>query len=145
MQHMVHAVKLPAAFHGNHILRLCHHTNHPGIPQVVITNGANFPVRQILAHRAGVNGPFCMKDRFSEALRFLCGKTQHMKGQAADIDIQGDMAFGKKIFEYIKNNLPFDQLIWEHNAKGVYWVHVSFVYFDFGRNRKQVIDNLLKK
>lgn len=71
--------------------------------------------------------------------------SQHMKGQAADICIDGDMAFGKKIFEYIKNNLPFDQLIWEHNAKGTYWVHVSFVYFDFGRNRKQVIDNLLKK
>ena len=72
--------------------------------------------------------------------------SQHLKGQAADIDIQGDMAFGKKIFEYIRQHLPFDQLIWEKNPKtGSCWVHVSFVYPDFGRNRKQVIDGLLKK
>ena len=71
--------------------------------------------------------------------------SQHLKGQAADIDIQGDMAFGRKIFEYIRDHLPFDQLIWEHNKSGTYWVHVSFVFPDFGKNRKQVIDNLLKK
>ena len=71
--------------------------------------------------------------------------SQHLKGQAADIDIQGDMAFGRKIFDYIKNHLPFDQLIWEHNAAGVYWVHVSFVFPDFGKNRKKVINNLEKK
>ena len=71
--------------------------------------------------------------------------SQHLKGQAVDIDIQGDMEFGKKVFNYIKDHLPFDQLIWEHNKSGTYWVHVSFVYPDFGRNRKNVINNLLKK
>ena len=71
--------------------------------------------------------------------------SQHLKGQAVDIDIEGDMEFGKRIFNYIKDHLPFDQLIWEHNKAGTYWVHVSFVFPDFGRNRKQVIGNLLKK
>lgn len=71
--------------------------------------------------------------------------SQHVKGQAVDININGDLQKGKKWFDYIKNNLPFDQLIWEHNKAGVYWIHVSFVYPDFGKNRKQVIDNLLKK
>ena len=71
--------------------------------------------------------------------------SQHLKGQAADIDIQGDMEFGRKIFEYIKNHLPFDQLIWEHTASGTYWVHVSYVFPDFGKNRKKVINNLEKK
>ena len=71
--------------------------------------------------------------------------SQHMKGQAADINIEGDMKFGRKVFDYIKNHLPFDQLIWEHTADGTYWVHVSFVFPDFGKNRKKVIDNLLKK
>ena len=71
--------------------------------------------------------------------------SQHLKGQAADIDIQGDMEFGRKIFEYIKNHLPFDQLIWEHTASGTYWVHVSFVFPDFGKNRRNVINNLQKK
>lgn len=72
--------------------------------------------------------------------------SQHLKGQAADIDIQDDMEFGRKIFDYIKNHLPFDQLIWEHNPKtGSYWVHVSYVFPDFGKNRRQVINNLEKK
>jgi hypothetical protein len=71
--------------------------------------------------------------------------SQHMKGQAADLCIDGDYQKGRKWFNYIKNHLPFDQLIWEHNSKGTYWVHVSFVYPDFGRNRHKVIDDLLKK
>ena len=71
--------------------------------------------------------------------------SQHLKGQAVDLCIDGDIAKGKKWFNYIKDHLPFDQLIWEHNSKGTYWVHVSFVFPDFGKNRHQVIDNLLKK
>ena len=71
--------------------------------------------------------------------------SQHMKGQAADLCIDGDMEKGWKWFNYIKDHLPFDQLIMEHNSKGSYWVHVSFVYPDFGKNRRQVITNLLKK
>ena len=72
--------------------------------------------------------------------------SQHLKGQAADLCIDGDIEKGRKWFEYIKKNLPFDQLIWEKNPKtGSYWVHVSFVFPDFGKNRKQVIDGLLKK
>lgn len=71
--------------------------------------------------------------------------SQHCKGQAADLCIDGDMDKGKRWFDYIRKHLDFDQLIWEHNAQGVYWVHVSFVHPDFGKNRRQVIDNLLKK
>ena len=71
--------------------------------------------------------------------------SQHMKGQAADLCIGGDMKKGRKWFDYIKTHLPFDQLIWEHSKSGTYWVHVSFVHPDFGRNRMQAIDNLLKK
>ena len=84
-----------------------------------------------------------------EALNKAVGgvsNSQHMKGQAVDLCIDGDLKKGKKWFEYIKNHLPFDQLIWEKNPKtGSYWVHVSYVYPDFGRNRRQVIENLLKK
>ena len=84
-----------------------------------------------------------------EALNKAVGgvsNSQHMKGQAVDLCIDGDIKKGKKWFEYIKNHLPFDQLIWEKNPKtGSYWVHVSYVYPDFGKNRRQVINNLLKK
>ena len=71
--------------------------------------------------------------------------SQHMKGQAADLCIGGDMKKGRKWFDFIKTHLNFDQLIWEHSSNGTYWVHVSFVHPDFGRNRRQAIDNLLKR
>ena len=71
--------------------------------------------------------------------------SQHMRGQAADLCINGDLKKGRKWFDYIKTHLNFDQLIWEHSSNGTYWVHVSFVHPDFGRNRRQAIDNLLKR
>ena len=69
--------------------------------------------------------------------------SQHVNGEAADLCIDGDLTKGKRWFEWIKSHCQFDQLIWEHNAKGTYWVHVS--YRADGKNRRQVIDNLLKK
>ena len=71
--------------------------------------------------------------------------SQHTKGQAADLCIDGDLKKGRKWFDYIKTHLQFDQLIWEHDKSGTYWIHVSYVPAAYGRNRKQVIDNLLKK
>jgi hypothetical protein len=56
--------------------------------------------------------------------------SQHTKGEAMDIKI------GAKGFNYIKDNLNFDQLIWEFgNDDNPQWVHVSFS----SRNRKQVL------
>lgn len=85
----------------------------------------------------------------SQALNKAVGgvyTSQHLKGQAADLCIDGDRKKGRKWFEYIRDHLPFDQLIWEKNPKtGSEWVHVSFVYPDFGKNRHQVIDGLIKK
>ena len=69
--------------------------------------------------------------------------SQHIKGQAADLCIDGDMKRGRRWFNWIQDNCEFDQLIWEHNAKGTYWVHVS--YRADGNNRHNVINNLLKK
>lgn len=69
--------------------------------------------------------------------------SQHMKGEAADICIDGDLVKGKKWFQWIKDHCEFDQLIWEHNAKGTFWIHVSFKHL--GGNRHEVIDNLLKR
>lgn len=99
--------------------------------------------------RVAMNEPIKIGSGFRcQALNKAVGgvyNSQHMKGQAADLCIDGDIQKGRKWFNYIKNHLPFDQLIWEHNSKGTYWVHVSFVFPDFGRNRHKVIDDLLKK
>lgn len=59
--------------------------------------------------------------------------SQHMTGQAADIDT-GDRQQNKLLFDYIQKNLPFDQLIDESNFA---WVHVSFRAD--GMNRNQVL------
>jgi hypothetical protein len=99
--------------------------------------------------RVAMNEPIKIGSGFRcQALNKAVGgvyNSQHLKGQAVDLCIDGDMNKGKKWFDYIRKNLPFDQLILEHNSKGSYWVHVSYVYPDFGRNRRQVIENLLKK
>jgi len=82
----------------------------------------------------------------SKALNKAVGgvtNSQHMKGEAVDLCIDGDLAKGKRWFNWIKTHCQFDQIIWEHNAKGSYWVHVSFRAD--GQNRKQVINELLKK
>lgn len=70
--------------------------------------------------------------------------SQHMKGEAADLCIDGDIQKGKQWIEIIRSLGEYDQLIWEKNPKtGNYWVHVS--YRADGKNRKQYIPELLKK
>lgn len=62
-------------------------------------------------------------------------KSQHGNGEA--IDIVGKHSSNKEIFEYIKDYLPFDQLIWEFgNAENPDWVHVSF---SSKHNRRQIL------
>ena len=64
--------------------------------------------------------------------------SQHCKGEAMDIDadIFGGVT-NKQIFDYIKNNLDFDQLIWEFgNSLNPDWVHVSLVK---GLNKREVL------
>ncbi len=100
--------------------------------------------------RVAMNEPVKIGSGFRcQALNRAVGgvsNSQHMTGQAVDLCIDGDLKKGRRWFDYIRNHLPFDQLIWEKNPKtGSYWVHVSYVYQDFGRNRRQVIDGLLKK
>ena len=62
--------------------------------------------------------------------------SQHCKGQAVDIDMDGTLLTNKQVFDYIKDNLPFDQLIWEFgNEDNPDWVHVSYV----PNGRKQIL------
>jgi hypothetical protein len=55
--------------------------------------------------------------------------SQHCKGEAIDIDMDGSSngVNNKMIFDFIKENLDFDQLIWEFGSdKNPDWVHVSY-------------------
>ena len=63
--------------------------------------------------------------------------SQHCKGQAIDIDMEGSNGevTNRMVFDFIKNKLDFDQLIWEFGTDfNPDWVHVSFVK---SGNRKQ--------
>lgn len=66
--------------------------------------------------------------------RSVNGETssQHLKGEAADITA-GSKQENKKLFDIIKMNLPFDQLI---DEKDFTWIHVSFKKTG---NRKQIL------
>lgn len=68
--------------------------------------------------------------------------SQHLKGEAADIHLPS-IAIGRKWVEYLLEFGHFDNLIWEHDSSGHYWIHVS--YKRNGKNRQLYTPNLLKK
>ena len=60
--------------------------------------------------------------------------SSHMKGEAMDITSMGGKS-NLEMFYYIKDNLCFDQLIWEF-GKEPKWLHVSY---NKDNNRQQVL------
>ena len=63
--------------------------------------------------------------------------SQHCTGEAIDIDATNEVT-NKQLFDYIKDNLEFDQLIWEFGTdKEPDWIHVS--YTSSRENRKQIL------
>ncbi len=77
----------------------------------------------------------------SKALNHYIGgslNSQHCEAKAADIDMDGmGGATNTEIFNYIKDSLDFDQLIWEFGDNNKPdWVHVSY---NGAKNRKQVL------
>lgn len=62
--------------------------------------------------------------------------SQHCSGEAIDIDMKGDKVTNAQIFHWIKDNLKYDQLIWEFgDKKNPDWVHVSYTK----ENRQQIL------
>lgn len=88
--------------------------------------------------RVQLNKPIYISSGYrSKALNAAIGgskTSQHTKGEALDID-QGNKKDNKEIFDFIKDNLEFDQLINEFDYD---WVHVS--YNTSGKQRKSVLD-----
>jgi zinc D-Ala-D-Ala carboxypeptidase len=80
--------------------------------------------------------------RSAELNKAVGGSTtsQHSTGEAIDIDMDGHAGgvTNKMVFDFIKENLNFDQLIWEFGTDAnPDWVHVS--YESTGKQRKQVL------
>jgi len=82
--------------------------------------------------REHFNKPIAVTSGYrSQALNDVIGSasgSQHSKGEALDLDAD---VFGGlenyQLFHYIKDNLEFDQLIWEFGTEeNPAWVHVSY-------------------
>ena len=90
--------------------------------------------------REAVNAPIKINSFFrSEKLNKAIGgstKSQHCQGRAIDIDDVYGSVSNAYMFYYIKDNLDFDQLIWEFGSDAnPDWVHVSYVDEDSNRKR----------
>ena len=93
--------------------------------------------------RKAVNGPIKINSFFrSEELNKAIGgssKSQHCQGRAMDLDDTYGYMSNKDMYHYIKENLDFDQMIWEFGTKdNPSWVHVS--YIDADSNRKRCLE-----
>ena len=90
--------------------------------------------------RSWVGGPIRINSFFrGEELNKAIGgssKSQHCKGQAMDIDDNGCNKTNAEMYKFIKDELEFDQMIWEFgDDDNPDWVHVSYVSKEDNRNR----------
>lgn len=97
------------------------------------------PIREHFQKPINVSSGYRSK-ALNDATPGSSATSQHCSGEALDLD-QDSMNTGvtnKMVFEFIKNNLNFDQLIWEFgDDQNPDWVHVS--YESTGRQRKQIL------
>jgi len=102
--------------------------------------------------RMWVGGPIKINSFFrSPKLNKTIGgssKSQHCQGQAIDLDDTFGRATNAEMFDFIKENLDFDQMIWEFgDDNNPNWVHVSYVSPTENRKRclKAYKDNKITK
>lgn len=66
--------------------------------------------------------------------------SQHLRGEAADIHI-ADMEVGRKVYDFIRLNTDFDQLLFERRlSNGCRWLHVSYTERRPNRRQAMAID-----
>ena len=94
---------------------------------LALTDNVLDPVRMRFGRPIRVNSGF----RSQEVNDKVNGakNSQHLKGEAADLTCENN----KKLFEIIRDNFTFDQLINEYNYS---WIHVSFSQL---HNRNQIL------
>ncbi len=90
--------------------------------------------------RKWVGGPIKINSMFRcEELNTAIGgssRSQHCQGRAIDVDDTFGNKTNAEMFNYIKENLNFDQLIWEFgDDANPDWVHVSYISKEENRNR----------
>ena len=101
---------------------------------VGIANNIFEPLREY------VGGPIKITSMFrNEILNRAIGgakRSQHMEGRAMDLDDTFGHKTNAEMYKFIKENLNFDQLVWEFGtAENPDWIHVSYVSDEENRNR----------
>jgi len=91
--------------------------------------------------RKAVGGPikinsFMRVEKLNQAIGGS-SRSQHCQGRAIDLDDNYGYMSNNDMYNYIKNNLDFDQLIFEFPDKNgdASWIHVSYVDADSNRKR----------
>jgi hypothetical protein len=90
--------------------------------------------------RKWVGGPIKINSFFRcENLNKAIGgssRSQHCQGRAIDLDDTFGHKTNAEMFQYIKENLNYDQIIWEFgDDTNPDWVHVSYVSDNENRGR----------
>jgi zinc D-Ala-D-Ala carboxypeptidase len=92
------------------------------------------PIREHFGVPIAINS-FFRSQKLNKAIGGASG-SQHTQGRAIDIDDTLGGVSNKQMFDYIKNHLDFDQLIWEFgDNNNPAWVHISYVSPTENRNR----------
>jgi zinc D-Ala-D-Ala carboxypeptidase len=92
------------------------------------------PLREWVGGPIKINS-FFRSEKLNKAIKGS-KSSQHMEGRSIDIDETYGYKTNAEMYNYIKDNLDFDQLIWEYGTeKNPDWVHVSYVSEDGNRGK----------
>ena len=105
-----------------------------------ITNMVGLALNIFEPLRKFVGGPIKINSFFrcEELNRAIGGssRSQHCEGRAIDLDDTFGHKTNAEMFQYVKDNLNFDQMIWEFgDDNNPNWVHVSYISEDENRGR----------
>jgi zinc D-Ala-D-Ala carboxypeptidase len=100
------------------------------------------PLREYVGGPIRINSFFRSKElnkAVGGAHKFIDGAyvatSQHCKGEAFDLDDSYGHKTNAEMYEFIKDNLSYDQLIWEFGSdENPSWLHVSYVSEEENRN-----------
>ena len=101
----------------------------------LIANKVFEPLRKAVGGAIKINSFFRCED-LNKAIGGS-SRSQHCQGRAIDIDDNYGHMSNNDMYKYIKENLDFDQLIFEFPDENgnASWIHVSYVDADTNRKR----------
>ena len=101
----------------------------------IVSKNVFEPLRKAVGGAIKINSFFRCED-LNKAIGGS-SKSQHCQGRAMDLDDNYGYMSNNDMYKYIKQNLDFDQLIFEFPDENgnASWIHVSYVDADSNRKR----------